>query len=268
MKNKLFWMLMLCVSMSFKFASAAEIATNMGQFQAMDKITGRVSIVEIPVGGMISFGSFSIVLRACKTRSAEEVPENFAFLDVADKSFGGEEYNIFKGWMFSSSPAVNAVEHPIYDIWLLKCFDGQVDTSKLLSEQALAARDTLPRLNEVVALNDSLQQNTFVTENAKNISFKDEIYKEDITPQVQNQLPEKKDGEPQNLLIIDENYVPVGEDVTLSPEDFARALSEAAQEMNINIEDADIAILEKQLESTSDDSLLIDIDAELKKVQP
>ena len=130
-------------------ALAANIETNMARMQAMDKITGRVNVIEVPVGGEVKFGSFSVVVRSCKTRSEDEIPENFAFVDVTDKSFDKEEFNIFKGWMFSSSPAINAIEHPIYDVWLLKCINTEVKPEQLLSEEALAARDNLPRLEEV-----------------------------------------------------------------------------------------------------------------------
>lgn len=127
-------------------AKASEIACNTAKMQAMDKITGRVSIIEVPVGGEVKFGSFSIVVRDCQTRSPEETPENFAFVDVVDYPLKEEPVNIFKGWMLSSNPAVNPVEHPIYDVWLLECVNSQVDESMLLSENELKARDEMNAL--------------------------------------------------------------------------------------------------------------------------
>lgn len=132
------------VCLSADMAKAAEISTNAALMQAMDKVTGRVNKMTVPVNSKVSFGDFSFVLRACKKRPAEETPENFAFVDVTDKSFGSEEYNIFRGWMVSSTPGINAIEHPIYDVWLLECIDTKVDSSKLLSEAELQARDALP----------------------------------------------------------------------------------------------------------------------------
>ena len=130
-------------------ASAAEIERNTAQMQAMDKITGRVSVINVPVNAEVKFGSFSVLVRACKTTPPEETPENYAFVDVADSSFGKMQFNIFKGWMMSSSPALNAVEHPIYDVWLLKCIDTNVDKSKLMSEEQLKERDALPKLSDI-----------------------------------------------------------------------------------------------------------------------
>lgn len=129
-------------------AQAREIDMNTAQMQAMDKITGRVSVIEAPVNSEIRFGSFSIVVRACKTRPPEETPENYAFVDVVDNYNGEKPVNIFKGWMLSSSPALNAVEHPIYDVWLLQCLDGTVDRSKLLTAEQLKARDEIAKAPE------------------------------------------------------------------------------------------------------------------------
>ena len=128
-------------------AVASEIDTNTAKMQAMDKITGRVSVINVPVNSGVEFGSLSVVVRSCKTRPAEETPDNLAFVDISDKNLKGDEYNVFKGWMISSSPATNALEHPIYDVWLLQCVDAEVDEAMLWPEQKLTLRDNLPREN-------------------------------------------------------------------------------------------------------------------------
>lgn len=140
----------LCLSM-INAVNAAEISTNAALMQAMDKVTGRVNKITVPVNSKIAFGDFSLVLRACKKRPAEETPENFAFIDVTDKSFGTDEYNIFRGWVVSSTPGINAIEHPIYDVWLLECIDTEVDTSKLMTEEELDRRDDLPAKEKVLS---------------------------------------------------------------------------------------------------------------------
>lgn len=133
--------------LSVSVSQAENIEKNTARMQAMDKITGRVNVIDIPVGGKTDFGTFSVVVRSCQTRSAEEIPDNFAFVDVTDKDFEGKESNIFKGWMISSSPATSAVEHPIYDVWLLKCIDKKIDKTQLLSEEELTLRDNLPKIS-------------------------------------------------------------------------------------------------------------------------
>lgn len=123
-------------------AQAAEISTNTAQMQAMDKITGEVSVINVPINTEVRFGSFSILVRACKTRPPEETPENFAFVDVVDITNGKENINIFKGWMMSSSPALNAIEHPVYDVWLLRCINNEdAAAPKPMTEDELQARD-------------------------------------------------------------------------------------------------------------------------------
>lgn len=144
--NKKVFLFCSCAGIFCAFAAgAAEIDKNTARMQAMDKITGKVSVINVPVGGAVDFGSFSIVVRSCKTRPVEETPENFAFVDITDKTQKGDEVNVFKGWMISSSPATNAVEHPIYDVWLLKCLDTAVKPDQLLTEQQLVLRDSLPQ---------------------------------------------------------------------------------------------------------------------------
>lgn len=141
-------------SLSFS-VHAAEISTNAALMQAMDKVTGRVNKIIVPVNSKVTYGDFSLVLRACKKRSAEETPENFAFIDVTDKTLGKEEYNIFRGWVLSSTPGISAIEHPIYDIWLLECVDDKIDEKKLLTAEELDARNKLPSKETVLAQDDN-----------------------------------------------------------------------------------------------------------------
>ena len=135
----------LLVAVSFSSpVRADDIATNTARMQAMDKITGEVTEIDVPVGGLANYGSFSILVRKCVTRSPEETPESTAFVDVVDNYESDNPINIFKGWMFASSPALSAVEHPIYDVWLLKCYNRQQDKNNLLTPEQLAKRDELP----------------------------------------------------------------------------------------------------------------------------
>ena len=155
------FVLSLGVNICFStMALSAEISTNSALMQSMDKVTGRVNKITVPVNSKISYGDFSLVLRACKKRPAEETPENFAFVDVTDKSFGTDEYNIFRGWMLSSAPGINAIEHPIYDVWLLECVDSDVSNAEILSQEELDRRDNIPT-------KDSLQKAEDISKDKK-----------------------------------------------------------------------------------------------------
>lgn len=89
--------------------------------RAMDKITARVSTVTVPVGDTVVFGSLQITARACDKRPPEETPEASAFLEIVEEKPGEAPQQRFNGWMFASSPALSALEHPVYDIWVLDC---------------------------------------------------------------------------------------------------------------------------------------------------
>lgn len=182
-------------------SNATEIEMNTARMQSMDKITGHVNVINVPVNGMVNFGSMSIVVRSCKTRPVEEAPENFAFVDITDKSLKGEEVNVFKGWMLSSSPATNALEHPIYDVWLLQCLNNKIDETTLLTEKQLSERDNLPMANqqnsqqtvaELKSDNSAAKGNTPTVNQQKAMSEMEYIQNEDEENKPENLL------EPQN----------------------------------------------------------------------
>jgi hypothetical protein len=89
--------------------------------QGLDKITARVSRFETPVGKAVAFGDLSITVRDCEKSAPEERPENAAFIQIDENRPGEQQIRLFSGWMFSSSPALSALEHPVYDVNLLDC---------------------------------------------------------------------------------------------------------------------------------------------------
>lgn len=94
----------------------------MAVLRALDKTTGRAVSLNAPVGVPIDFGTLTITVRYCYTVPPEEPPETSAFLQIDEREFNvGEPMRIFSGWMFASSPAINALEHPVYDVWVITC---------------------------------------------------------------------------------------------------------------------------------------------------
>jgi hypothetical protein len=89
--------------------------------QGLDKVTARVVTIEAPVGVPVHMGALEIVARACKKRRPEDQPESAAFLDIWELRPDQPATGLFRGWMFASSPALSAMEHPVYDIWVLDC---------------------------------------------------------------------------------------------------------------------------------------------------
>ncbi len=89
--------------------------------QGLDKVTARISTLEAPIGQAIRFGTLGIVVRDCRKRPPEEPPEVFAFLEIDEIRRGERPRRLFSGWMFASSPALSALEHPVYDVWVVDC---------------------------------------------------------------------------------------------------------------------------------------------------
>jgi hypothetical protein len=94
---------------------------NTAVLQVLDKVTARVSTFNAPVGSAIRFGALKIIVRACDKRPPEEPPESAVFIDVWEMHPGEPAESIYRGWMFASSPALAAMEHPVYDVWVQDC---------------------------------------------------------------------------------------------------------------------------------------------------
>ena len=97
--------------------------------QGLDKITARISTFDAPLGDPVRFGSLEIVARACHKRPPEETPESAAFLEIVDVRPDSPAVPLFTGWMFASSPALSALEHPVYDVWVIDCRNLESSTS-------------------------------------------------------------------------------------------------------------------------------------------
>ena len=102
-------------------AAADTIPEPIALLQGLDKTTARISQFEAPVGTQVRFGDLSIIVRDCEQNSPEEQPENAAFVEIYETRPGEPKARVFSGWMFSSSPALSALEHPIYDVNVLEC---------------------------------------------------------------------------------------------------------------------------------------------------
>jgi|tagenome__1003787_1003787.scaffolds.fasta_scaffold20457261_2 hypothetical protein len=93
----------------------------MAVLQGLDKVTARVVTLDVPVGNTVAFGSLRITARTCRKASPVEPPESAAFLEVQEARPDEATEALFSGWMFASSPALSALEHPVYDVWVIDC---------------------------------------------------------------------------------------------------------------------------------------------------
>lgn len=102
-------------------AHAQRIENAKAVFAALDKVTARISKLEAKLGETVRFGALKVTPRACYSRPPTEPPRTSTFVEIDEILLDGKESRIFSGWMFAESPGLNAVEHPVFDVWLTDC---------------------------------------------------------------------------------------------------------------------------------------------------
>jgi hypothetical protein len=102
-------------------ASAQRIENVVAVFAALDKVTAKISRLEVLLNETKSFGALKVTPRVCYSRAPTEPPKTTSFVEVDEMLLDGKEKRIFTGWMFADSPGLNAVEHPVFDVWLTDC---------------------------------------------------------------------------------------------------------------------------------------------------
>jgi len=133
---------LIIAALFFSLAGPADARWNEeaeATLRALDKITGRSTDIEVKVGEPIVFGSLKVELKACYQRPPDMPPESAAFLSVhstqavqvesMDRAVSSQNVEtvsddnpqLFSGWMWASSPGLSALEHPVYDIWVIRC---------------------------------------------------------------------------------------------------------------------------------------------------
>ena len=114
----------MCLMLAFLGGSAlaqSKVATRQGAFaqlRALDTITGLVEDIELPVGDTTVYERLMISVRECRYPKENIAADAFAYLVIRDVR---EAAPVFEGWMIASSPALSALEHPRYDVWVLRC---------------------------------------------------------------------------------------------------------------------------------------------------
>jgi hypothetical protein len=104
-------------------AFADRISNPVAEFAGIDKITGRIINFDVYIDETVQFGALQVTPRVCYSRPTTEEPRTDSFVEVDEITLDRKIRRIFTGWMFAESPGLNAVEHPIYDVWLKACKD-------------------------------------------------------------------------------------------------------------------------------------------------
>ena len=97
------------------------IENTVAEFSGIDKITGRIIRFDVYIDETVQFGALQVTPRVCYSRPITEKPKTTSFIEVDEITLDRKIRRIFTGWMFADSPGLNAIEHPVYDIWLNNC---------------------------------------------------------------------------------------------------------------------------------------------------
>ena len=110
--------LLLAFAASPAAAQQAEVTAGSGAvLRAVDKVDGEITNFELRRGASQRIGRLTVTLQSCRYPSENPAGEAYAYLVIDDAA----QVRHFDGWMVASSPALNALEHPRYDVWVLRC---------------------------------------------------------------------------------------------------------------------------------------------------
>ena len=102
------------------------LENNEGQFieiKILDKVSSKNNLLKLKIGEEKKYKNLLIKSLKCKNSEFDDNPEITAYIQVQDlTSQDNDEVFIFNGWTFSSSPTINPFDHPVYNIWLMKCY--------------------------------------------------------------------------------------------------------------------------------------------------
>ena len=102
-------------------ANSAKIKNPVAVFSGLDKITGRTTSFDVYIDETVQFGALQVTPKVCFTRDETEAQRISGFVEVDEITLDRKIRRIFTGWMFAASPGLNAVDHPVYDVWLTGC---------------------------------------------------------------------------------------------------------------------------------------------------
>ena len=103
--------------------SKNQLEGSFTEIKILDKISSKNTSLKLKNGQLLKFKDLSIQSLKCKNSEFDDNPEITAYIQVRDLSNqNNDEVFVFNGWMFSSSPSITPFDHPIYDVWLVKCY--------------------------------------------------------------------------------------------------------------------------------------------------
>jgi len=111
---------------SITLLPAFALENNEGNFieiKILDKVSSKSNLLKLKIGEEKKYKNLLIKSLKCKNSEFDDNPEITAYIQVKDlTNDGNDQVFIFNGWTFSSSPTINPFDHPVYNIWLMKCY--------------------------------------------------------------------------------------------------------------------------------------------------
>ena len=115
--------LILSLNLYFNLKASSDLEGDFIEIKVLDKISSKNTLVKIKNGEEIKHKDLSIKSMKCKNSEFDDNPEITAYIQVKDlTNKNKDDVFVFNGWMFSSSPSIAPFDHPVYDIWLIKCY--------------------------------------------------------------------------------------------------------------------------------------------------
>ena len=115
--------LVLFLNIFIIFFPANSIKNEFLEIKILDKVSSKNSKVVLPIGIEKKFKNLAIKTLKCKNSEFDDNPEITAYLQVKDINYkDNDEVFVFNGWTFASSPSLIPFDHPVYDIWIIKCY--------------------------------------------------------------------------------------------------------------------------------------------------
>lgn len=161
LRHFILFSLCLGLSLSSALATAYEEYPSI-RLRSLDKITARTLTFDAQVGNTIKFGDIYIKILSCRKPPPIEKSEAAAFLQIWQVNKTTSESTwVFSGWMFASSPALSAMDHPVYDVWVIDCLGMDPEPlpeAEVAKDQALPDEGTVPE-NAVPAVPKTAPEN-------------------------------------------------------------------------------------------------------------
>jgi hypothetical protein len=122
--------------------------------RGLDKITGRPANILAPIGVPVTYATLTITARYCYSTPPSEPPETTAFLQIEDHRPDQDARAVFSGWMLASSPSLNGLQHPLYDVWVINCTTNQPGQVLPLIASTATVKEASPDASSKEAMPD------------------------------------------------------------------------------------------------------------------